>query len=63
MTLARDIGNGPHRPFGSALREGLQERIETPFLVTERPQRLRNSPPCPTCGHAGKYFCECEEVL
>jgi hypothetical protein len=63
MTLARELGNGPHRPFGSALRIGLQERLVTPERVIERPRRLRNSPPCPSCGDAGPFYCDCEEEI
>lgn len=61
MTLSRDLGNGPHKPFGSALPADVEKRLEPPSLITVRPYKLRGSPPCPECGNRGPYQCECEE--
>lgn len=47
MTTARDLGTGPHKPFGSALRRGVSVSP-----ITERPVRLQaiNNGRCPECG-------------
>jgi hypothetical protein len=58
MTLARDLGNGPHRPFGSALRgdnAGMVERCPR-IGRTIKPQ---SAGPCGVCGER-RWFCECE---
>jgi hypothetical protein len=59
MTRSCDLGSGPHRPFGAALRPALRGIIETPAFITERPLRLRGSPPCPVCGEA-RFYCHHE---
>jgi hypothetical protein len=61
MTLARDLGNGPHRPFGSALRgeksnAGMVERCPR-IGRTVKPQAAG---PCKVCGER-RFFCECED--
>jgi hypothetical protein len=61
MTLARDLGNGPHRPFGSALRgdnAGLVER----FPRIGRTIKPQSAGPCGVCGER-RWFCECEDDL
>jgi hypothetical protein len=61
MTLARDLGDGPHRPFGSALK-GLHgnDALATPPLIgrTVKPQAAG---PCKLCGER-RFFCDCEET-
>ncbi len=58
MTRSRDLGDGPHRPWGAALAKPLPE------LVAERPRRFTNpalrGPPCPVCGDDGEFYCGCE---
>lgn len=58
--LARDLGDGPHRPFGSAL-------IDNKYAGTvERCPRIgRTVKPlaagaCKVCGER-RFFCECED--
>lgn len=59
--MARDLGSGPMRPFGSALKgKHGTEPLSLP-LITERPIRPRsiNDGRCPQCGD--RYFgCGCE---
>ncbi len=58
MTRSRDLGDGPHRPWGSALAKPPLE------IITERPRRFTNpalrGPPCPVCGDDGEFYCDCE---
>lgn len=56
--LARDLGNGPHRAFGSALDARTDQRIETPELITERLIRPRSMGPCKLCGER-RFICDC----
>jgi len=59
MTLARDIGDGPHKPFGSALPAKVDGRIAELSRLVERPIRPRSLGPCPECGD--RFFgCDCE---
>jgi hypothetical protein len=60
--LARDLGDGPHRPFGSALQSGKYGagHVERPPIIG-RTRRLRSEPPCPSCGNKSAWRCECEE--
>lgn len=48
------------RQFGAALDARTDGRIPHVPLITERPRRLRSSPPCQACGNSGPFFCECE---
>lgn len=53
MTLARDLGNGPRRAFGSALpRRHSDDPLRTPALSTVRAIRPRaiNKGRCLVCG-------------
>jgi hypothetical protein len=61
MTLARDLGNGPRRAFGSALAPSINRRIEVPERITERPRRLNSDPGCDICGER-IFYCDCEEA-
>lgn len=59
--LARDLGDGPHRPFGSALKgisHGAGTVEQCPRIGATR--RLRSEPPCPACGNRSAWRCECE---
>lgn len=58
--LARDLGDGPHRPFGSALR-GAGGHVERCPVIgrTIKPQAAG---PCKVCGER-RWFCECEDEL
>jgi hypothetical protein len=60
MTLARDLGNGPHRPFGSALRAGNAGLVERCPRIgrTIKPQ---SAGPCGVCGER-RWFCECGDA-
>ncbi len=68
MTRSRDLGDGPHRAWGSALtgRDGI-DPLATPPLITEFPRRMTRKefrgPPCPVCGEDGPHFCGCEEEV
>jgi hypothetical protein len=60
MTLARDIGIGPNKPFGGALNRQQREPIP---LITERPRRpdIAGFGRCKHCG--SRYFGCCEKDL
>lgn len=58
MTLARDLGDGPHRPFGSALRTGDGAMVERLPRIG-RTVKPRSVGPCKVCGERN-FFCECE---
>jgi hypothetical protein len=52
--LARDLGNGPHKPFGSALIGGDGGHVERcPRIGPTR--RLMSEPPCPVCGNKSAW--------
>jgi hypothetical protein len=56
--LARDLGDGPHRPFGSALggkHAGQLERLPR----IGRTVKPRAAGPCKVCGER-RFFCEHE---
>jgi hypothetical protein len=58
--LARDLGNGPHKPFGSALIGGDGGHVERcPRIGPTR--RLMSEPPCSTCGNKSAWRCDCED--
>lgn len=61
IVRACDLGDGPHRPFGSAL-QGIHsvDPLKAPELVG-RTRRLRSEPPCPSCGNKSAWRCNCED--
>ena len=56
--LARDLGDGPHRPFGSALGNRYVGRVERPPIIG-RTIKPRAAGPCKVCGER-RFFCEHE---
>jgi hypothetical protein len=57
--LARDLGDGPHKAFGSALggkHAGQVERLPR----IGRTRRLMSEPPCQSCGNKSAWRCDCE---
>lgn len=56
MTLARDLGTGPRRPFGSALKPNRGE----PIQLIGRTVKPRSVGPCRVCGERN-FFCDCED--
>jgi hypothetical protein len=59
--LARDLGNGPFKPFGSALIGGDGGHVERcPRIGPTR--RLMSEPPCPVCGNKSAWRCDCEDA-
>lgn len=59
---SRDLGDGPHRPFGSALVGGAGGHVERCPRIGPT-ARLQSEPPCSVCGNrsAWRCLCECEE--
>lgn len=56
--LARDLGDGPHRPFGSALSKGDGAIVERCPRIG-RTVKPRAAGPCPICSET-RWFCDCE---
>lgn len=57
--LARDLGDGPHRPFGAALGGKYAGNLE-PLPRIGRTRRLRSEPPCSICGNRSAWRCDCD---
>lgn len=58
MTIARDLGTGPHKPFGSALPPHAGGKAP-PIPRVGRTVKPRSLGPCKVCGER-RFFCECE---
>lgn len=58
---ARDLGDGPHRPFGSAL-QGVHgnDPLKAPELIG-RTVKPRSAGPCGVCGER-RFFCDCDDA-
>lgn len=57
--LARDLGSGPHRPWGAALSPRLRGEIEQ-LPPIGRTAKLRSLGACKVCGEHN-WICDCED--
>jgi hypothetical protein len=60
LVTSADLGDGPHRPFGSALIGG-DGGHASPLPRIGRTIKPKAAGPCKVCGER-KYFCGCESA-